>query len=113
MSATTQAVVTSALTGYEEVLCWLADNRLSADPGKTKLIIFTKLCANTDLTRGRIWGSCYADTQAKCLNITTATSIKYLGVYITHNPTWEKHVNIMINCARSTIRGLSVLRNSI
>jgi len=48
----TQAAVTSALMGYEEVLCWLADNGLSADPGKTKLITFMKPHANTDLTGG-------------------------------------------------------------
>jgi hypothetical protein len=113
VSATTQAAVTSALMGYEEVLCWLAANRLSTDPGKTELITFMKPHANTDLIGGQIWGGCYADSQAKCLNIMTATSIKYLGVYITHDLTWDKHIDTMVNHARSSIRGLSVLRNSI
>jgi hypothetical protein len=52
VSATTQATVASALTGYEEVLRWLVNNGLSADLAKTELITFTKSCANTDLTGG-------------------------------------------------------------
>jgi len=111
--ATTQAAVTSALMGYEEVLCWLTANGLSADPGKTELITFKKKCTNTDLIGGQIWGGCYANPQAKCLNITTVTSVKYLGVYITHDLNWTKHVDTMVNHTRSSIRGLSVLSNSI
>ena len=109
----TQAAVTSALMGYEEVLHWLTANGLIADPGKTKLIMFTKKRANTDLIGGQIWGGRYADPQAKRLNITTVTSIKYLGVYITHDLDWTKHVDTMVNRMRSSIRGLSVLSNSI
>jgi len=52
VSATTQAAVTSALTGYEEVLHWLSKNGFSADSAKTELITFTKTRANTDLTGG-------------------------------------------------------------
>ena len=85
VSATTQAAVTSALMGYKEVLCWLASNGLSADLAKTELIMFMKPRANIDLTGGRIWGGCYADAQAKHLNITTATTVKYLGMYISHD----------------------------
>jgi hypothetical protein len=52
VSAITQAAVTSALTGYEEVLHWLSKNGFSADSAKTELITFTKIRANTDLTGG-------------------------------------------------------------
>jgi hypothetical protein len=113
VSATTQAAVTSALTGYEEVLRWLAKNGLSTDSAKTELITFTKTRANTDLTGGQIWGGRYADAQAKRLNITTTSTVKYLGIYISQDLKWDKHVDTMINCARSSIRGLSVLGNSI
>jgi hypothetical protein len=113
VSATAQAAVTSALKGYEEVLRWLAKNGLSADLAKTELITFTKTRANTDLTGSQIWGGCYAHAHAKCLNITTASTVKYLGIYISQDLKWDKHVDTMINRAKSTIRGLSVLGNSI
>jgi hypothetical protein len=40
-------------------------------------------------------------------------NMQYLGIYIDHHLDWSQHVEIMANRARSTIRGLSILGNSI
>lgn len=42
-----------------------------------------------------------------------ATSIWYLGVFFQYNLRWDLHVRTMSNRARSTIRALHILGNSI
>src|SRR6266851_1180200 len=46
-------------------------------------------------------------------NITTITSLHYLGVFITADLKWKKHISIMVNHVHSTICGISILGNSI
>jgi hypothetical protein len=41
------------------------------------------------------------------------TSLCYLGVYIVPKLTWDTHIDLMVNCACSTIRDISILGNSI
>jgi hypothetical protein len=41
------------------------------------------------------------------------TSLCYLGVYLDHHLRWDRHVTIMTNRTRSTIRGVNLLGNSI
>ncbi len=42
MSATEHAATTKATAKYEEVLSWLHQNSLQADPAKTELMTFSK-----------------------------------------------------------------------
>jgi len=42
-----------------------------------------------------------------------STVIRYLGVFIHHRFDWTHHMTIMANWARSTIRALSILGNSV
>ena len=47
------------------------------------------------------------------ISITPATHIRYLGVFFTPNLDWSTHVKIVSTRARSIIKGLGVLGNSI
>jgi len=65
------------------------------------------------LIGGKIWGGQYNDALTGSNKITTVFSLHYLRVFITANLHWEKHINIMVNHAQSTIRGINILGNSI
>jgi len=56
----------------------------------------------THLTGGHIYGGHYLDkgTQHR---LPTVPSLWYLGVFLTEDLQWQKHVSIMVNHARSTI----------
>src|SRR6266851_9876671 len=110
-SATITTATKTAIKGFEIALDWLQHNRLLADPAKTKLIVFSKP-HQPHLTRNKIWGAQYRDNN-HTHNITSITSLCYLGVFITNNLKWAKHVSIMVNHTCSTIRGISILGNSI
>jgi hypothetical protein len=47
------------------------------------------------------------------ISIPRTTLVRYLGVFFTFNLSWELHVRTMANRARSTIRALHILGNSI
>lgn len=73
-------------------------------------MIFTPPRPNLNLMGGSIYGVQYLGNH----HITTVTkSLRYLGVHITPSLKWDTHMNLMVNCARLTIRGISILRNSI
>ena len=110
ISKTTMAATASAVQGFEQTLSWLTHNDLAADPTKTELIIFTPHRSNPDLTEGHIHGVTYGNNQC----ITTITiSLCYLGIHLTPKLTWDTHIDLMVNCACLTIRGISILGNSI
>src|SRR5216683_6092333 len=45
--------------------------------------------------------------------ITTTRSLRYLGTFITDTLDWSLHMKTMANQAKSTIRGVSILGNSV
>jgi hypothetical protein len=110
VSKTTAAATTSAIQGLEQVLGWLSRNGLSANPAKMELMVFTPPRSNPNLVGGHIHGATYRNNQ--CVT-TVTTSLRYLGVYLTLSLKWDTHVDLMVNRARSTIRGISILGNSI
>jgi len=110
VSKTTTAAAASAIPGLEQALGWLSCNGLSADPAKTELMVFTPRRANPDLVGGHIYGATYGDNQRVT---TVTTSLRYLRVHLTLTLKWDTHVDLMVNRARSTIRGISILGNSI
>jgi len=105
VSATTKATTRSAIEGFEMALQWLDNNGLSADPAKTKLMIFNP-SRQPNLMGGTIYGAQYSVSNTHH-NITMVTSLHYLGVFLTAKLDWTKHVSIMVNCAHSTIHGIS------
>src|SRR6266851_819648 len=62
---------------------------------------------------GRVVGLRYTDPFLGPQRITTTETLQFLGVFINRNLDWKLHVKIMANHARSTIRGISILGNSI
>jgi len=107
-----KAATQSTLNGYEITLKWLCNNGLTTNLTKTKLITFTKLHA-LNCIRGKIWGGHYTNSSIGPNKIIALTSLWYLGVFITADLKWEKHMDIIVNCAWSTISGISILGNSV
>jgi hypothetical protein len=60
-----------------------------------------------------IHGARYTLPTGDTYHISTVKSLRYLGVYLDHRLDWTHHVTIMANRARSTIRGVSLLGNSV
>jgi len=110
VSKTTAAATASAIQGLEQALDWLSCNGLSADPAKTELMVFTPRRSNPDLVGGHIYGATYGNNQRVT---TVTTSLRYLGVHLTPTLKWDTHIDLMVNRARSTIRGINILGNSI
>jgi hypothetical protein len=90
------------------VLTWLGENGLQADPSKSELMVFTETWGNPDLIGAPIKGVRYRTN-----HITTVNSLRYLRVYLDHRLNWTRHVTIMATHAHSTIRGISLLGNSM
>jgi hypothetical protein len=110
VSKTTTAPTASAVQGFEQTLDWLTWNGIMADPAKTELMVFTPRRSNPDLIGGHIHSVTYSDSQ----RITTVTtSLCYLGVHIMPKLKWDTYVDLMVNRACSTIRGISILGNLI
>jgi hypothetical protein len=110
VSKTTAAATASTVQGLEQALGWLTRNSLSADPAKTELMVFTPPRSNPNLVGGHIHSVTYSNNQRVTA---VTTSLQYLGVHLIPTLKWDTHVDLMVNHARSTIRGISILGNSI
>ena len=110
VSATPRSATTNAMAKLEESLKWLDSNGLSIDCDKTKLMIFSPKGYHGP----KITSSAYTDPTTNSRHELKATTrLRYLGFFITPTLDWRPHVSIMAMRARSTIRGLSILGNSI
>ena len=102
---------TLAREGFTEITRWLARNGLKADPDKSEFISFAP-----NLSEERIGGTVtdirLSDTFGD-YGVHRSDIVRYLGIYIHHKFQWKHHVTIMANHARSTIRALSILGNSV
>jgi len=113
ISATLKAATESARTKYEAVLTWLHANGLQTDAAKTKLMTFTRTRANPKFVGPPIHGARYTLPTGAAYHVSTIKSLRYLGVWLNHRLDWTHHITIMANRARLTIRGVSLLGNSI
>src|SRR5712671_1141105 len=113
VSTTTNATALSTVQGLEDVLQWLHRNGLTADPDKTELITFAKQPRNPDLIGGDTIGIQYRDPVQGLQHVTAVPRVRYLGLFLDCKLTWRHHVDIMASHARSTIRGINVLGNSV
>jgi endonuclease/exonuclease/phosphatase family metal-dependent hydrolase len=102
-----------ALAGLHEVLQWLANNGLRTDPDKTELMLFYPPRASPNLIGSPPLSTCYIDPFSGPTEMKPADQVRYLGVFITRTLKWKPHVTIMANRARSAIRSLSILGNSV
>jgi len=101
-SRTMNAATMKARERFHAVLEWLYRNSLDTDPAKTELMTFKKRSANRNLIGDTTQGLRYTDPVHGPSNITAATMIRYLGIYLDHDLSWKNHVDIM--CHR---RGLA------
>ena len=61
----------------------------------------------------KVKGISYSDPSGTRHRTIPTTRLRYLGFFLTPTLDWRPHVSIMAMRARSTIRGLSILGNSI
>ena len=108
VSATPKSACENAISKLEQSLRWLNTNGLQTDAEKTELMIFSP-----NRYRGPKWDAAYTDPTGTRHNIRPTSRLRYLGFYLTPTLDWRPHVSIMAMRARSTIRGLSILGNSI
>ena len=108
ISATPKSACENAISKFEQSLRWLNSNGLQADAEKTEIMIFSP-----KRYRGPRWDAAYTDPSGARHNIRPTSRLRYLGFYLTPTLDWRPHVSIMAMRARSTIRGLSILGNSI
>ena len=109
VSATPYSASHNAISKLEDVLKWLHTNGLTADYDKTELMIFSPA-----RYRGpKVSERAYSDPTGTRHPVKSSSRIRYLGFYLTPTLDWRPHISIMAMRARSTIRGLSILGNSI
>ena len=110
---THRSSATKVASRFEYVSRWLLDVGLRTDPDKTEYITFFNPRRAANLVGHPISALALRDAANGLIAIPRATSIRYLGVFFTFNLSWELHVRTMANRARSTIRALHILGNSI
>ena len=109
ISATPYSASHNAVSRLEDTLRWLHVNGLTADHEKTKLMIFSP-----SRYRGpKVSEKAFTDPTGLRHCVKTSTRLRYLGFFLTPTLDWRPHVSIMAMRARSTIRGLTILGNSI
>jgi hypothetical protein len=109
VSATPNSASTNAVRKLEETLRWLQSNGLMVDFDKTELMIFSPNRYRGPTTTE----AAYSDPTGTKHLVAPTTRLRYLGFFLTPTLDWRPHVSIMAMRARSTIRGLSILGNSI
>ena len=103
----------NATKGLQEITAWLGRNGLKCDSDKTEFISFSPFRAAEHLV-GRTISSIHPRTSASTsYTVERSSLIHYLGVFIHERFDWTHHMTIMANRARSTIRALSILGNSV
>jgi hypothetical protein len=98
--------------GFKLVTTWLHQNGLATDPEKSEFISFYKHLS--PYTHGPVPNRItLQDLVNSLLTVKWASVVRYLGIFIKHNLTWNHHVTIMANHARSMVCTIGVLGNSV
>jgi hypothetical protein len=111
--AMVEGAVHRAREGLLECIKWLDRNGLAIDPSKTELMVFTPDRASRNLMGSTNVALQYDSPGLGQQRLRCQPVIRYLGVYIRHDLKWTDHVHKMEMRARSTIRGINFLGNSI
>ena len=97
-------------SAYNDCWSWLNRAGLSIEPDKTEVIFFKNSHAGHQHPN-HIW---LADpTQALEYRVDAFNTVRYLGIFFDHQLNWHDHVRIMTNHARSTLKAVQLLGNSI
>jgi len=101
------------MRGLQEIMAWLGRNGLKCDTDKTEFISFAPPHAAEHLVGCLITSIHPRTSSSSSYTVERSTVIRYLGVFIHHQFNWTHHMTIMANRARSTVRALSILGNSV
>jgi len=107
------AIIDKCADGFYRVVNWLMRNGLKIDPDKTEFITFQPSRADPNCL-GSVRS--HIDLQIPgggSLRVRRSTSVRYLGVFIDKCFRWKTHASIMAARARSSLRGMHVLGNSV
>ena len=110
---THRSATTITASRFEYVTQWMKDVGLRTDPDKTEYIVFYNPRRSVDLIGTPIHNLALRDASNGEITVPRANSVRYLGIFFTFNLSWELHVRTMANRARSTVRALHILGNSI
>ena len=97
----------------QQVFSWLQDSGFSIDTDKCKFMFFhPRITCNITYGKPPMTITLQLPDTSQVV-IKLATSIRYLGVFFTPRLDWTIHMKTMSTRARSIIKGLGVLGNSI
>ena len=103
-----------ACSGFEEVLGWLHRNGLRADREKTEFITFFPPRPSAHLGHlDDVASIMVHDPLQGNYPVRRSTVVRYLGAFLHQRLDWTHHAKIMAARARSTVRALNILGNSI
>ena len=111
--ATHKMSMDEVIAGFSIVTDWLKRCGLRTDPDKTEFISFFNPRRPHHLIGPPPPNILLCDASNSELSVPRSTSVRYLGIFIHYKLSWELHVHTMANRARSTIRALHLLGNSI
>ena len=112
-SPTYQVTADKLALAAQKVFLWLQDSRFSIDTDKCELMFFRPRITRPATFRLPPTTVTLTLSDTSTVSITPATCIRYLGVFFTPHLDWTTHVQTMSTRARSIIKGLGVLGNSI
>jgi hypothetical protein len=109
---TFSAVAQQLAAAASLLLSWLRRLGLTVDADKTELMFFHRTRISTKRNGAQVASITLSDGNSS-FTVKRAAWIRYLGVFFTPTLDWSLHVRTLANRARSTVRALGVLGNSI
>ena len=108
---THKGAIKEAAQGIEEVTSWLARNGLKTDPDKTEFLLFYK---RKRPNQGSIPASIgLQDPINGEYAVKRSMTVRYLGIFISHNLSFDHHIKVMATRAKSTVQAINILGNSV
>ena len=108
---THKGTIKEAAQGVEEVTSWLARNGLKTDPDKTEFLLFYK---RKRPNQGSIPASIgLRDPINSEYAVKRSMTVHYLGIFLSHNLSFDHHIKVMATRAKSTVQAINILGNSV
>ena len=105
-----ERIETTMRDGYSECVEWLSRAGLNVEPDKTELLFFKK-------RREQLKPPSYVHLPNPSLNtyyrVQATNTIRYLGFHFDTNLNWSRHVDVVCNRARASLKALQLLGNSV
>ena len=111
--ATHRSAIERAGRLFEDVTDWFARCGLRTDPEKTEFITFYNPRRSANLIGSPPSHIALRNAVNGEITVPRSTCVRYLGIYLHYKLNWTTHVRTMANRARSTIRALHILGNSV